>query len=145
MDILKEVVKLLPDGVISEAGFEAANIVLYTKDKDFFLDNKGEIRKLVEEFKKRVELRPDPDITMKPELAERKIREILPAEAGLQDIVFDEKRSRATIHAEKPGLAIGKQGALLKDVRREVFWVPIIRRMPPIRCKLIEGIRATLY
>ena len=51
MDILKEVVKLLPDGVISEAGFEAANIVLYTKDKDFFLDNKGEIRKLVEEFK----------------------------------------------------------------------------------------------
>ncbi|HLC20350.1 MAG TPA: beta-CASP ribonuclease aCPSF1 [Candidatus Nanoarchaeia archaeon] len=145
VDILKEVVKLLPEGVISEAGFEAANIVLYTKDKDFFLDNKGEVRKLVETFKKRVELRPDPSITMKPELAEIKIREILPKDAGVQDIVFDEKRSRVIIHAEKPGLAIGKQGALLKDVRKEVFWVPTIRRMPPIRSKIIEGIRGTMY
>ena len=145
VDILKEVVKLLPSDLISEAGFEAANIVLYTKNKDFFLDNRGEIKKLVDTFKKRVELRPDPSIAMEKDDAERKIREIIPAEAGVQDIIFDEKRSRVIIHAEKPGLAIGKQGALLRDVRKEVFWVPIIKRMPPIRSKLIEGIRATLY
>src|SRR3989344_7863752 len=107
MDILKEVVKLLPGDKISEAGFEAANIVLYTKDKDFFLDNKGEIKKLVDEFKKRVELRPDPSITLAQEKAEQKIREMIPAEAGVDEIIFDPERSRVIVHADKPGLAIG--------------------------------------
>ncbi|HLD33265.1 MAG TPA: beta-CASP ribonuclease aCPSF1 [Candidatus Nanoarchaeia archaeon] len=145
MDILKEIVKMLPPNLISEAGFEAANIVLYTKDADFFLDNKGEIKKLVDEFKKRVELRPDPSITLAQEKAEQKIREMIPAEAGVDEIIFDPERSRVIVHADKPGLAIGKQGALLREIRKEVLWVPIIKRMPPIRSKLIEGIRATLY
>ena len=145
VDILKEVVKLLPADKISEAGFEAANIVLYTKDKDFFLDNGGMIKKIVDEFKKRVELRPDPSITLDQENAEKKIREIIPAEAGIEEIIFDPQRSRVIIHAEKPGLAIGKQGSLLREIRKEALWVPIIKRMPPIRSKLIEGIRNTLY
>ncbi|RMD57605.1 hypothetical protein D6825_03455, partial [Candidatus Woesearchaeota archaeon] len=38
VDIIKEIQKLVPKGLISEAKFEAANIVLYTKDKDFLKD-----------------------------------------------------------------------------------------------------------
>ena len=144
-DILKEILKLLPADKISEAGFEGANIVLYTKDKEFFLDNKEDIRKIVEEFKKRVEIRADPSVTLKEEEAEKKIKEILPADAGVEEIIFDPQRSRVIIHADKPGLAIGKQGSLLRDIRKETFWVPIVKRMPPIRSKLIEGIRAVLY
>jgi uncharacterized protein len=145
MDILKEVAKLVPEGKISEAGFEAANIVIYTKDSDFFIDNKGVVKKIVSEFKKRVELRPDPSITLKQTEAEKKIKEIIPDEAGVKEIIFDPQRSRVIIHVEKPGLAIGKQGSLLREIRKAVMWVPIIKRMPPIRSKLIEGIRATLY
>ena len=37
-DILKEVIKVLPEGKISDAVFEGANIVLYTKGKKYFLD-----------------------------------------------------------------------------------------------------------
>lgn len=144
-DILKEILKKLPSEKISEASFEAANIVLYTKDKEFFLDNKGIIRQLVDEFKKRVELRMDPSMTLSQEEAEKKIKEILPQDAGVEEIIFDPQRSRVIIHTEKPGLAIGKQGSLLKDVREQTYWAPIIKRMPPIRSKLIESIRAVLY
>ena len=64
-DILAEVLKLLPDPKkISDSLFEGANIVLYTKDKDFFLNNNGTIIKIVDALKKRVELRPDPAVTM---------------------------------------------------------------------------------
>jgi predicted metal-dependent RNase len=63
-DILKEILKRIPEGTISSAGFEGANIVLYTTDKKFFLDNRGLIKEIVDEFKKRIELRPDPGITM---------------------------------------------------------------------------------
>ena len=51
-NILKEIIKFLPDGAISESAFEGANIVLYTKDKDYFKDNQGTIRGAVKEFKK---------------------------------------------------------------------------------------------
>ena len=52
-DIIKEILKKIPETKISLAAFEGANIVLYTKDKDFFLDNKGVIKEIVDEFKKR--------------------------------------------------------------------------------------------
>jgi len=144
-EIIKEILKNLPSDKISEANFEAANIVLYTKDKDFFLDNNGLIKKIVDNIKKRVELRPDPSITMDMEDAEKEIKKIIPEEAGVDQVIFDPQRSRVIIEAEKPGLAIGKQGATLRDIRSKTLWVPFINRKPAIRSKLIETIRAVLY
>ena len=47
-EILSEILKYMPDPKkISDSGFEGANIVLYTKDKDFFLDDKGCVREAV--------------------------------------------------------------------------------------------------
>ena len=144
-DITKEILKNLPENKISDVNFEGANIVLYTKDKDFFLNNNGMIKRIVDDIKKRVELRPDPSITMDLEEAEKIIRSIIPEEAGVDQIIFDPQRSRVIIEAEKPGLAIGKQGSILRDIRIQTLWVPLIRRKPAIRSKLIENIRAVLY
>ncbi len=144
-EILKEVMKYVPEDKISDAGFEGANIVLYTKDKEFFLDNNGIIKKIVDDIKKRVELRPDPSITMNTEKAEKEIRKIIPEEANIDQIIFDPHRSIVIIESEKPGVAIGKQGSLLRDVKNSTFWVPIIRRTPPIKSKIVENIRAVLY
>jgi len=144
-DILKEMLKKVPKNLVSDAGFEGANIVMYTKDKDFFLDNKGLIKEIVQEFKKRVELRPDPSITLGMEKTEKLIKEIMPEEAKVEDIIFDSQRSIVIIHAEKPGLAIGKQGSILREIREKALWVPIIKRRPAIKSKIIENIRAVLY
>lgn len=144
-DIIKEILKFMPPNVVSDAAFEGANIVLYTKDKKFFLDNRGEIRKVVNEFKKRIELRPDPSIVMDLEDAKKEIVKILPVEANIGNILFDPQRSLVTIEAEKPGLAIGKQGSLLREIREKTFWVPLIKRTPAIKSTLIENIRAVLY
>ncbi|HLD72259.1 MAG TPA: beta-CASP ribonuclease aCPSF1 [Candidatus Nanoarchaeia archaeon] len=144
-DILKEVIKVLPEGKISDAAFEAANIVLYTKDKKYFLDNKGTIKEAVQQFKKRIELRPDPSLCMEREKAEKEIKKIISEEAGIQELIFDPPRSQVIIHAEKPGVVIGKQGDLLKEIKEKTFWVPFIKRIPPIRSKLIESIRSVLY
>jgi len=143
--IIKEILKNLPDKKISDACFEGANIVLYTKDDSFFLNNNGVIKKIVDDIKKRVELRPDPSITMGMEKAEKVIKKLLPKEAGVDNIIFDPHRSRVIIEAEKPGLAIGKQGSFLREIRTKTLWVPLIRRKPAIKAKLIEDIRAVLY
>lgn len=141
VEIIKEMLKLLPTGAISDAAFEGANIVLYTKDKTFFRENTEDIRNLVNTFKKRVELRADPSITMDMEEAEKAIKEMVPAEAVVGTVRFDSQRSTVLIESEKPGVAIGKQGQLLRDIRDRTFWTPVVRRMPAIKSNLIENIR----
>jgi KH/beta-lactamase-domain protein len=143
--ILKEIMKYVPEEKINEACFEGANIVLYTKNKEFALEPGTCIKEAVDAIKKRVELRPDPSLTMDLEAAEKEIRSLIPEEAGLQQVIFDPQRSRVIIEAEKPGIAIGKQGSTLFDIKKRTFWVPIVRRSPPIRCQLIENIRLVLY
>lgn len=145
-DILKEIMKSVPERAkISDAVFEGANIVLYTKSRDFFLDNNGIIRDIVNTIKKRIEVRPDPSMTMDMEQAEKEIRKIIPKEAGEINVIFDQQRSRVIIEAEKPGLAIGKSGETLKEVKEKTLWVPLVRRIPSIRSKIVENIRQVLY
>jgi uncharacterized protein len=145
-EILKEVIKFIPDPTkIASSGFEGANIIVYTSDKNFFLDDKGSIKNAVDAIKKRIELRADPSITMDLEKAKEVIENIIPKEAGISNIIFDPQRSRVIVEAEKPGLAIGKKGELLRDIKEKTLWTPLIHRTPAIRSKMIENIRQVLY
>ncbi|MBN2880735.1 beta-CASP ribonuclease aCPSF1 [Candidatus Woesearchaeota archaeon] len=144
-NILKEIIAKLPEGKISDMGFEGANIVLYTKDRDFFLNNNGTIRDVVSEFKKRIELRPDPAILMDMQEAEKFIKGLLPEEANIGNIIFEPFQSIVIIEAEKPGVAIGKQGSNLRDIKEKTLWVPTIQRTPSIRSELLENINSVLY
>ena len=143
-DILKDIQKELPK-VINSATFEGANIVLYTDDLDFFKDNEGKIKDLVNKFKKRIELRADPKLLKLPEETERIIKEIVPEDAGLTEVLFDPQRSIVVIEAKRPGLVIGKSGLILKEIKDKSFWIPQIQRSPAIKSKITENIRAVLY
>jgi hypothetical protein len=144
--IIDEVLKHIPDSAkVSDVSFEGANIVIYTKNKDFFLDSNGVIKEIVNDIKKRVEVRSDPSLCLDIEKAEKKIKEIIPEESQISNITFDPQRSRVIIEAEKPGLAIGKQGELLREIRKQTLWVPLIKRTPALRSKIIENIRQVLY
>ncbi len=143
--IIDEVLSHLPRNQINAAVFEGAKIVLYTKNPEFFLTGRDQVKKVVDLIKKRVELRPDPSITKDPETAEKIIKKLLPKEAGLTLTLFDPERSIVIIEAEKPGIVIGKKGELLQAIRKKTLWVPIVRRTPPIKSQLIEDIRSVLY
>lgn len=70
---------------------------------------------------------------------------MVPEEAGIEEFIFDPPRSQVIIHADKPGVVIGKQGELLREIANQTFWVAQVKRMPPLRSKLIESIRSVLY
>jgi len=143
-DILKDIQKELPK-VISSANFEGANIVLYTDDIDFFKDNNGKIKELVNQFKKRIELRADPKLLKSQEETEDIIKKTTPSDAELTNILFDPQRSIVVIEAKRPGLVIGKAGLILKEIKEKCFWIPQIQRSPAIDSKITENIRAVLY
>jgi hypothetical protein len=144
MEILDRIKEKL-HGKVKEANFEGANIVLYTDNENFFREGEGEIKKIVDEIKKRIELRADQKILPTKEATEKKIREIIPEEAEITDILFDAPRSIVVIEAKKPGLVIGKQGSILDEIRRETLWVPQVQRSPAIKSKITESIREVLY
>jgi KH/beta-lactamase-domain protein len=143
-DILKDIQKDLPK-VISSANFEGANIVLYTNDLSFFQDNNGIIKELVNKFKKRIELRVDTSLLKSTEETEKIIKETIPQDSGLTDILFDQQRSIVVIEAKRPGLVIGKAGLVLKEIKEKTYWIPQVQRSPAIKSKITENIRAVLY
>lgn len=144
MDILKKITDELPK-YITDATFEGANIVLYTNNEKFFKEGESKIKELVNTFKKRIELRADQEILPSQEKVEKKIRELVPEEAELTQILFDFHRSIVFIEAKKPGLVIGKQGSILDEIRKQTLWIPLIQRSPAINSKITENIREVLY
>jgi len=144
MDILKTITEQLP-GVISEATFEGANIVVYTDNAKFFNEGDIQIKKIVDQLKKRIELRGDQKILKSEEEAEKIIRATVPEEAEITNIIFDVQRSVVIIEAKKPGLVIGKQGSILNQIRKDSLWNPQVQRSAAIQSKITENIRSVLY
>lgn len=143
-DILKTIKDELPN-VISDATFEGANIVLYTSDKDFFRSGDQSIKEVVGKIKKRIELRADKKILAPEEETEKTIRALVQEDAGIENIIFDVQRSVVIVEAKRPGLVIGKGGAILSDIKKSTFWLPEVRRSPAIHSKITEKIRSVLY
>ena len=125
-DILKNITDRLP-GLVKEASFEGANIVLYTENQNFFIDDQGKVREIVNDIKKRVELRADSKILKTEEEVKKIIKEVVPAEAEITDILFSKHRSIVVIEAKKPGLVIGKGGSILEEVRQKTMWSPQVQ------------------
>ncbi|MGD9275965.1 MAG: beta-CASP ribonuclease aCPSF1 [Candidatus Pacearchaeota archaeon] len=144
MEILKTITEQL-HGSVTEANFEGANIVLYTDNEKFFKTGEGKIKEIVEQIKKRIELRADTKILPEAEIVKDKIKKIVPDDAEITDIIFDVQRSIVVIKAKKPGLVIGKQGSILDEIRRETLWTPQVQRSPAIKSQITENIREVLY
>lgn len=144
MDILKFVTEKL-HGKITEANFEGANIVLYTDNELFFREGEPKIKEIVNEIKKRIELRADQKILPDKITAESQIRKCVPEDAELTEIIFDYYRSVVVIEAKKPGLVIGRQGSILDEIRQTTLWTPQVQRSPAIKSKITEKIRSVLY
>ena len=145
MDILKDIQKELPKGVVSSANFEGANIVLYTDSPNFFLEGEGQIKEIVNKIKKRIELRAETKLLESQESTEKQIRSIVTEEAEITQVLFDAPRSIVVIESKKPGMVIGRDGSVLREIKQKTFWTPIVQRSPSIDSKIIENIRAVLY
>jgi len=143
-DILKHITEKL-HGSVTEANFEGANIVLYTDNEKFFKEGEPRIKELVDEIKKRIELRADQKILHPQEKVSEEIKKIVPVEAEITNIIFDYHRSIVVIEAKRPGMVIGKQGSILDEIKKTTLWTPQIQRSPAIKSQITENIREVLY
>ena len=148
-DILEEakavVEKIVPDHVeITQIDFEGPVIVIYTKNMEAFAESNEIVRQLAQALRRRIAVRPDPSLLSKSEDAEKTIRELIPPEAQITNIYFEEETGEVTIEAMSPGLVIGKHGSLLNEIKKKIGWAPKVVRTPPIPSKTVDDIRQYL-
>jgi len=142
--IKQEVIKRAPgNAVITDVQFEGPEVVIYAKNPEIFTN--FFIKELARDLKKRIAIRPDPSVLLDPEIAKKKILEIVPDDAEITNCIFDANTGEVIIESKKPGLVIGKEGSTLEEIKKAIRWAPKPVRTPPIPSETIKAIRATLY
>jgi len=148
-DVLREIKGkvrgVIPPSIdVTDVEFEGALVVIYTKHPDKFAKNEDLIKQLAKLLQKRIAVRPDSSVITDTETAERKIKNLIPKEAEITNIYFLPEVGEVTVEVMKPGVAIGKQGILLNEIRKSINWSPKIIRTPPIQSKTVKEIRGYL-
>lgn len=140
-EIRKKVKELVPNNIrIKEVELEGPLLVIYIENPRE-LAEVDIIKKLAKELRKRIVIRPDPKILKPKAEAKEIIKKIVPEEAKISDIEFDEENGEVIIEAEKPGIVIGRQGTTFREIMKEVGWSPRVIRTPPLKSKIIQSVR----
>jgi len=145
MDYIKIIKENLPELKDIRINYEGSKIVIYTRNKEFFLTQEDKIKKIVDLIKKRIEVRIEPDALPKIEETKKKIKEIIPKEAEIYNIYFEPDFSKVTIDVKYPQIAVGEGGEIVKKIKKETFWIPLVRRVATPKSPHVEAIRKTLY
>ena len=137
--------EVLPDTIeVSDIELEGPHVVVYTKQLDAFLSGGDYLRQVAQRLHRRVVVRSDPATLIDPKEAEKAIRSLIPTEAEISQLFFEPETGEVTIEAASPGAAIGRGGAVLNDLKKQIGWVPTVVRTPPIPSKTVEEVRIHL-
>ncbi|WP_254280090.1 beta-CASP ribonuclease aCPSF1 [Haloarcula marina] len=129
---------------ISDVTYEGPELVIYTRDPKEFASDGDLVRRLASKLRKRITVRPDPDVLTHPDTAEDEILALLPDDAGVSDMEFLADTGEVLIKAEKPGRVIGRRGETLREITKAVGWTPDVVRTPPIESPTVSNVRSFL-
>ncbi|MDH7564465.1 MAG: MBL fold metallo-hydrolase, partial [Candidatus Bathyarchaeota archaeon] len=130
---------------VTRIEYEGSTLAVYTKKPEVLVEQSNLIADIVNFIRKRIVIRSDPSVRLPENEAEKITREILSSEAELTEIYFDPSLGEIIIEAKKPGLVIGKNGAVLQEIIRRTRWRPHVLRTPPLRSKIITHMRHYLH
>ncbi|GGL31155.1 hypothetical protein GCM10009037_13610 [Halarchaeum grantii] len=130
-----------PDISVTEVKYEGPELVVYTRDPKKFAENGDLIRRLASKLRKRITVRPDPDVLSPPRDAREEIMDVVPEDAGVSDLDFHEDTGEVVIEASKPGMVIGRHGSTLREITQRAGWTPEVVRTPPIESSTVRNVR----
>ena len=120
-------------------------LAVYTKKPEILVDQSNIVAEIVGVIRKRIVVRPDPSVRLPETEAEKITRELIAPEAEITDINFDPSLGEIIIETKKPGLVIGRNGAVLQEIIKKTKWRPHVLRSPPIKSKIVTHMRHYLH
>jgi KH/beta-lactamase-domain protein len=144
--IRETIVEHMPkDAEITRIEFEGPRLAIYVKNVNLLSEQSYVVTEIVNLLHKRIVIRSDQSIRLPEREAEGYIRKLIPVEAEVTGINFDPSLGEVVVEAKKPGVAIGKEAAVLQQVVKETRWRPRILRAPPLHSKIIASTRHILH
>jgi len=145
-EFFKKVLSMLPQKVeVTKIEFEGPDIVIYVKNIKAVYEDDSVIKNIAASFKKKFIVRSEPSALLDPEKALEIIKQLIPPEAGVNNIRFIPDFSEVYIDAMKPGLVIGKEGSTLKAIIMQTSWIPKVLRTPTIESTIIPSVRQLYF
>ena len=130
------------ESLVTRIEFEGPKIVIYSENPLLLLTKNEElIKAMVKSIKKRIVVRADPKVRVPIEVARRLIMELVPPEAEVKNIFFNELTGEVEIEALRPGYAIGRNGSVLHMILEKTLWRPKVIRYPPQDSRVIRQVR----
>jgi hypothetical protein len=146
IEISQYVLEHVPkEAQVTRVEYEGPRLALYTKRPEILIEQSNIVADIVNLIRKRIVIRSDPSVRLPEKEAEKIIREIAYPEAEIASINFDPSLGEVIIEARKPGLVIGKNGAVLQEIIKKTRWRPRILRSPPIPSKIVTHMRHFLH
>jgi KH/beta-lactamase-domain protein len=130
---------------VTRIEYEGSTLAVYTKKPEILVDQSNVVANIVNVIRKRIVIRSDPSVRVPETEAERIAKEIVTPEAEVTDINFDPSLGEIIIEAKKPGLVIGKNGAVLQEIIKRTKWRPHVLRSPPLKSKIVTHMRHYLH
>jgi KH/beta-lactamase-domain protein len=128
-----------PEAGIVRVEFEGPKVVIYTRNPRVFFENEGElVRRIAKTIKKRVVIRGDPSLRKGEGESKEIIERLLPKEAGLRDLFFNDETGEVEIEVLAPEKV---DPSVLHRIFFETLWYPKILRRPPVRCRTVHELR----
>ncbi|MEM0253950.1 MAG: beta-CASP ribonuclease aCPSF1 [Candidatus Bathyarchaeia archaeon] len=146
VEITQYVLEHVPkEAEVTRVEYEGPMLAVYAKKPEILVEQSSIIADIVSVIRKRIVVRSDPSVRLPEKEAEKITRELIPPEAEITDINFDPSLGEIIIEAKKPGLVIGKNGAILQEIIKRTKWRPQVLRSPPLRSKIIAHMRHFLH
>lgn len=146
IEISQTILEHVPkEAEVTRIEFEGPTLAVFTKKPEVLIEQSYVVAEIVSLIRKRIVVRSDPSVRLSEKEAERLIQEIVPKEAEITGVNFDPSLGEVVIEAKKPGLVIGKEGAVLHEVIKQTKWRPRVLRSPPIPSKIMAHMRHYLH
>ncbi len=134
-----------PSAGFVKAEFEGPDIVVYLKHTKVIYENENIVRGIASSIKKKLVIRSEINSLIAKPKAEEIIRQLVPADAGINSIKFIDEFSEVYIEALKPGLVIGKNGSTLKGIAMQTSWTPKVLRTPTMSSDTLSRVRQLMF
>jgi len=146
LEITQYILQHVPrEAEVTRIEYEGPMLAIYTKKPELLVDQSSVIAEIVSVIRKRIVIRPDPSVRLPEGEAEKIARELIAPEAEISDINFDPSLGEIIIETKKPGLVIGRNGAVLQEIIKKTKWRPHVLRSPPIKSKIVTHMRHYLH
>ncbi len=146
LEISQTVLQHIPKKAeVTRIEFEGPALAVYTKRPEILFENSSIIADIVSSIRKRIVVRSDPSVRLPEKDTMDIVEKTVSQEAEITNIGFDPSLGEVIIDAKKPGLVIGKNGAILQEIVKETRWRPRILRSSPIPSKIISHMRHYLH